>query len=354
MAGFIDVLECPKKMMTFKVFLHALWQVKGSIEREDNRILQSAIRVATALHAFEKSPAAESRRETRRKWRRVLIGRALGIDIERCRPLMSKRNEEGYLNELQSHIKRLRNHPTMTVNTKLTNILYGTCYIQLEEKYTQFMKDNRLRSIAIEVIMKGDIDPAKENPQGQQRPPADVDVTVIVAVDTNVLLHHRHQLCSALNNFDFGDSIEFYIPWIVHQELDGLKLSKDKYLAYLSRRAVNLLQDLTQSRWSQQIRRQSSTKWESAKDLFEANNNDDYVLQSCLQLRSLVGPSETVILWTEDKGLSNKCAANAVSTCNYATLKEKISHQMRVLELAHQPKTGGTTEPLLYQGVSIM
>ncbi|KAK5930566.1 hypothetical protein CgunFtcFv8_026789 [Champsocephalus gunnari] len=127
---------------------------------------------------------------------------------------------------------------------------------------------------------------------------------LILVLDTNILLSHLDYIKKIRMNGlrDLGFPIVL-IPWVVLQELDSLKRGRglSGSVAHLATPAISYIYNCLKSRapflWGQSMQQAS----ESNNGL-NAENNDDRVLQCCLQYQSLY-PECAHILCTNDKNL---------------------------------------------------
>ncbi|XP_065530291.1 transcriptional protein SWT1 isoform X3 [Lathamus discolor] len=101
------------------------------------------------------------------------------------------------------------------------------------------------------------------------------------------------------------------IPWVVLQELDNLK--KGKMLQHVRDKAIPAVQFIYMC-----LKNQDSKLWGQSMQLasqkiygLSDENNDDRVLQCCLQYQNLF-PQAIVILCTDDKNLCNKAIVSEV------------------------------------------
>ncbi|XP_072198767.1 transcriptional protein SWT1 isoform X2 [Excalfactoria chinensis] len=127
------------------------------------------------------------------------------------------------------------------------------------------------------------------------------------------------------------------IPWVVLQELDNLK--KGKMLLHVRQKAIPAVQFIYKC-----LKNQDSRLWGQSMQLasqkmygLSDENNDDRVLQCCLQYQSLF-PQAVVILCTDDKNLCNKaivCEVKALCKVDLviALLNLSVNKHQNCLEL---------------------
>uniref|UniRef100_A0A3Q1GP38 Transcriptional protein SWT1 n=1 Tax=Acanthochromis polyacanthus TaxID=80966 RepID=A0A3Q1GP38_9TELE len=178
-----------------------------------------------------------------------------------------------------------------------------------------------------------DVDSEGEPPADTQcrRPPQQ---GLILVLDTNILLSH----------LDYVKKIRFHglgalgfpvilIPWVVLQELDSLKRGKGfaGSVAHLATPAISYIYNSLKSRephlWGQSMQQAA----ESINGL-NAENNDDRVLQCCLQYQNLY-PECALILCTNDKNLCSKGLLSGVHTLCKSDLESKVQRSRHGLDM---------------------
>ncbi|XP_058277795.1 transcriptional protein SWT1 isoform X3 [Hirundo rustica] len=107
------------------------------------------------------------------------------------------------------------------------------------------------------------------------------------------------------------DRLTLIIPWVVLQELDNLK--KGRMLQHVRDKAIPAVQFIYKC-----LKNQDSKLWGQSMQLasekmygLSDENNDDRVLQCCLQYQKLF-PQALVVLCTDDKNLCNKAIVSEV------------------------------------------
>uniref|UniRef100_A0A3P8SN08 Transcriptional protein SWT1 n=1 Tax=Amphiprion percula TaxID=161767 RepID=A0A3P8SN08_AMPPE len=165
---------------------------------------------------------------------------------------------------------------------------------------------------------------------------------LILVLDTNILLSH----------LDYVKKIRFHglgalglpvvlIPWVVLQELDSLKRGKGfaGSVAHLATPAISYIYNSLKSRepylWGQSMQQAA----ESINGV-NAENNDDRVLQCCLQYQNLY-PECALILCTNDKNLCSKGLLSGVHALCKNDLESKVErsrHGLDILENIQAPR----------------
>ncbi|TSL47576.1 Transcriptional protein SWT1 [Bagarius yarrelli] len=114
------------------------------------------------------------------------------------------------------------------------------------------------------------------------------------------------------------------IPWVVLQELDSLKSGKlSKNVESKARPAVDYIYTSLKNQvprlWGQSMQQMSQ-----ASCRLNSVNNDDLVLQCCLQFKALY-PEGAVILCTNDKNLCSKALLSGVKALSKADLQQQAA-----------------------------
>ncbi|NXI71706.1 SWT1 protein, partial [Anseranas semipalmata] len=137
-------------------------------------------------------------------------------------------------------------------------------------------------------------------------------LNILVVIDTNIMISHL-EFVKFLKSEDIPGvgRLALIIPWVVLQELDNLK--KGKMLQHVRVKAIPAVQFIYMC-----LKNQDSKLWGQSMQLasqktygLSDENNDDRVLQCCLQYQSLF-PQAVVILCTDDKNLCNKAIVSEV------------------------------------------
>ncbi|XP_010142307.1 PREDICTED: transcriptional protein SWT1 [Buceros rhinoceros silvestris] len=137
-------------------------------------------------------------------------------------------------------------------------------------------------------------------------------LNILVVIDTNIMISHL-EFVRWLKSEDIPGigKLALIIPWVVLQELDNLK--KGKMLQHVRDKAIPAVQFIYMC-----LKNQDSKLWGQSMQLasqkmygLSDENNDDRVLQCCLQYQNLF-PQAVVILCTDDKNLCNKAIVSEV------------------------------------------
>ncbi|XP_009461812.1 PREDICTED: transcriptional protein SWT1 [Nipponia nippon] len=137
-------------------------------------------------------------------------------------------------------------------------------------------------------------------------------LNILVVIDTNIMISHL-EFVRSLKSEDIPGvgRLALIIPWVVLQELDNLK--KGKMLQHVRDKAIPAVQFIYAC-----LKNQDSKLWGQSMQLasqkiygLSDENNDDRVLQCCLQYQNLF-PQAVVILCTDDKNLCNKAIVSEV------------------------------------------
>ncbi|KAI3368191.1 hypothetical protein L3Q82_007915 [Scortum barcoo] len=184
-----------------------------------------------------------------------------------------------------------------------------------------------------------DIDPPEEGTSDTHCKQAHQQDLILV-LDTNVLLSH----------LDYVKKIRSYglaalglpvvlIPWVVLQELDYLKRGKGLTgsVAHLATPAISYIYNSLKSReprlWGQSMQQAA----ESSNGL-NAENNDDRVLQCCLQYQTLY-PECALILCTNDKNLCSKALLSGVKALSKNDLEAELGRSRHSFHVPQNTET---------------
>ncbi|XP_048831940.1 transcriptional protein SWT1 isoform X2 [Brienomyrus brachyistius] len=134
----------------------------------------------------------------------------------------------------------------------------------------------------------------------------------LIVLDTNILLSHL-DFVKKMKSLGLG-ALGFpiiLIPWVVMQELDALKNGKlSNNVACKAVPAVHYIYTCLKNQeprlWGQSMQQAAKTAY-----TLNAENNDDRVLQCCLQYQDIY-PGGTLILCTNDKNLCSKAILSGV------------------------------------------
>ncbi|XP_028260224.1 transcriptional protein SWT1 isoform X2 [Parambassis ranga] len=178
-----------------------------------------------------------------------------------------------------------------------------------------------------------DIDLPEDSPVDShcQQPPQQ---DPIIVLDTNILLSHLDYVKKIRSHGLRGLCHPVVlIPWVVLQELDSLKRGRGLpgSVAHLAIPAISYIYNSLKSReprfWGQSMQQAA----ESCNGL-NAENNDDRVLQCCLQYQCLY-PESALILCTNDKNLCNKALLSGVNALSKSDLEAEVErHGLGILQ----------------------
>ncbi|KGL76384.1 Transcriptional protein SWT1 [Tinamus guttatus] len=138
-------------------------------------------------------------------------------------------------------------------------------------------------------------------------------LNILVVIDTNIMISHLDFVRSLKSETIPGvGRLALIIPWVVLQELDNLK--KGKMLQHVRDKAIPAVHFIYMC-----LKNQDSKLWGQSMQLasqkiygLSDENNDDRVLQCCLQYQNLF-PQAVVILCTDDKNLCSKAIVSEVN-----------------------------------------
>ncbi|XP_071202463.1 transcriptional protein SWT1 isoform X2 [Salvelinus alpinus] len=200
--------------------------------------------------------------------------------------------------------------------------------MQLVEELHLARSEKRLELNVVEIygeLTSMDIDPSEEGITFTLSKEEDLQQDLIVVLDTNILLSHL-DFVKKMRSHGLGalGLPTVLVPWVVLQELDSLKNRKrlSSSVAHLATPAVHYIYTCLKSQeprlWGQSMQQAS----QSSQGL-NAENNDDRVLQCCLQYQSLY-PEGALILCTNDKNLCSKALLSGVKAFGKADLMEVV------------------------------
>nr|XP_033815697.1 transcriptional protein SWT1 [Geotrypetes seraphini]XP_033815698.1 transcriptional protein SWT1 [Geotrypetes seraphini] len=199
-----------------------------------------------------------------------------------------------------------------------------------------------------------DIELTEEDPTlNPTLPPAIIaaQLNLLIVLDTNILLSHL-QFIEKLKSGGIPGIGTFVliIPWVVLQELDYMK--NGKLLEHMKNKAIPAVRFIYNS-----LKKQDPHLWGQSMQLasekmygLSNENNDDRVLQCCLQYQKLY-PHSSIILCTDDKNLCSKALISGVKALckvdlalklhNLSATYSQINHQTHVT----LPHTAKDAEP---------
>ncbi|KAM6261875.1 transcriptional protein SWT1 isoform 2-T6 [Porphyrio hochstetteri] len=168
-------------------------------------------------------------------------------------------------------------------------------------------------------------------------------LNILVVIDTNIMISHL-EFVRSLKSEDIPGVGRFalIIPWVVLQELDNLK--KGKMLQHVRDKAIPAVQFIYMC-----LKKQDPKLWGQSMQLasqkiygLSDENNDDRVLQCCLQYQNLF-PQAVVILCTDDKNLCNKAIVSEVKAFCKADLVTalqnlNVNRHQNCVELQHSKR----------------
>ncbi|XP_030351701.1 transcriptional protein SWT1 isoform X3 [Strigops habroptila] len=157
-------------------------------------------------------------------------------------------------------------------------------------------------------------------------------LNILVVIDTNIMISHLEFVRSLkCEDIPGVGRLTLIIPWVVLQELDNLK--KGKMLQHVRDKAIPAVQFIYMC-----LKNQDSKLWGQSMQLasqkiygLSDENNDDRVLQCCLQYQNLF-PQAFVILCTDDKNLCNKAIVSEVKAfckADLVTALQNLNVNMR-------------------------
>ncbi|XP_041064658.1 transcriptional protein SWT1 isoform X2 [Carcharodon carcharias] len=148
---------------------------------------------------------------------------------------------------------------------------------------------------------------------------------ILLVLDTNIFISHLNFIMNLKDHGVSGVSFPIIvIPWVVLQELDSLK--NGKLSGGVNRKAIPAVQFIYscfKSRhphvWGQSMQ-QAAQKFCGLRK----ENNDDRVLQCCLQYQQLY-PCAQVLLCSDDKNLCSKALVSGVKAVRKVDLLTELS-----------------------------
>ncbi|KAF9318739.1 hypothetical protein BG003_010667 [Podila horticola] len=168
----------------------------------------------------------------------------------------------------------------------------------------------------------------------------------VVVLDTNVLLSHLNFLRSLVSVCDtkYSDASRtkavFIVPWVVIQELDGLKVDRGRRgevdVADKARRAIKYIQDeLERPENKRSLRGQKI-----GECLEKRETNDDYILDCCQYFQSELGTDKKikVTLFSNDRNLCVKAMIHEVATLSHGKIDFEVEPVMAAIFGVKSPK----------------
>ncbi|XP_056132299.1 transcriptional protein SWT1 [Lampris incognitus] len=242
---------------------------------------------------------------------------------KKAQPLLVSRAR--WMDKKDSISTKTRNNTSGTEPSGFETSLKNAKQTKVVEELHQARSENILKlkvSESYGELTCMEIDPPEEWIYSGEKP---CQQDLIIVLDTNILLSH----------LDFVKTITSHglgargfpvalIPWVVLQELDSLKNKRRlaSSMTHLAFPAVNYIYNCLKSQephlWGQSMQQATQISHE-----LNAENNDDRVLQCCLQYQILY-PKSTLILCTNDKNLCSKAFLSGVKAFSQADLLEKF------------------------------
>ncbi|XP_062990842.1 transcriptional protein SWT1 isoform X2 [Elgaria multicarinata webbii] len=175
-------------------------------------------------------------------------------------------------------------------------------------------------------------------------------LNTLIVVDTNIMISHLEYI-KFLKNRDIPGIGRFVlvIPWVVLQELDNLK--RGKILASVGKKAVPAVHFIYIC-----LKNQDPKLWGQSMQLasqkthgFSVENNDDRVLQCCLQYQNRF-PQAEVVLLTDDKNLCNKALVSEVKAFSKADLVTAVQKLTPKTVVINQNNSDGRSQSVKASG----
>jgi len=145
----------------------------------------------------------------------------------------------------------------------------------------------------------------------------------LVVVDTNVFVSNLSLLNHLMDDMD----VKLMIPWMVVQELDGLKNSTSRDTAVRARAAVRWLHNCLQG-GHPGVLTQTAEQSKRSAIRFESKSADDRILACCLLLKE---DGNKVTLVTNDVNLANKGLINQVRCGDSETIFSVLNGEDKVV-----------------------
>ncbi|XP_031431209.1 uncharacterized protein swt1 [Clupea harengus] len=200
--------------------------------------------------------------------------------------------------------------------------------MQLLEELQQARCERRLEVNVVESygeLTAMDIDPPDEGTTPPQMLSKElIQQDLLIVMDTNILLSHL-DLVKKIRSHGLG-SLGFptvLIPWVVLQELDAIK--NGKLTNAVTRRATPAVNYIYCCLKNQEPRLTGQSMQQASLALcgLKTENNDDRVLQCCLQYQKLY-PKNQTILCTNDKNLCSKAVLSGVRALSKTDLLREV------------------------------
>uniref|UniRef100_UPI00398E3DE4 transcriptional protein SWT1 isoform X2 n=1 Tax=Pristiophorus japonicus TaxID=55135 RepID=UPI00398E3DE4 len=168
---------------------------------------------------------------------------------------------------------------------------------------------------------------------------------ILVVLDTNIFISYLKFIMTLKDHGVSGVGFPILvIPWVVLQELDSLK--NGKLSGGVNRKAIPAVQfvySCFKSRhphvWGQSMQ-QAAQKFCGLRD----ENNDDRVLQCCMQYQQLY-PCAHVLLCSDDKNLCSKALVSSVKAVRKEDLLTELSNLKSISNDVNTQDLGTFKEP---------
>ncbi|XP_038650557.1 transcriptional protein SWT1 isoform X1 [Scyliorhinus canicula] len=188
-----------------------------------------------------------------------------------------------------------------------------------------------------------DIDPPQEIKIFSSEATSQTDILLVL--DTNIFISHLNFIMNVKDHGVLGVGFPIIvIPWVVLQELDSLK--NGKLSRGVNRKAIPAVQfiyscfKIRHPRvWGQSMQ-QAAQKFCSLRD----ENNDDRVLQCCLQYQQLY-PGTQVLLCSDDKNLCSKALVSGVKAVREIDLLTELSDLKSTSDIPNTQDLSGFNRP---------
>ncbi|KAF9300319.1 RNA endoribonuclease [Mortierella antarctica] len=186
----------------------------------------------------------------------------------------------------------------------------------------------------------------------------------VVVLDTNVLLSHLNFLRSLVavcdtkyNGANSHTKAVFIVPWVVIQELDGLKVDRGRRggevdVVDKARRAIKYIQDeLEKPENKRSLRGQKI-----GECLEKRETNDDYILDCCQYFQSELGTDKKtkVTLFSNDRNLCVKAMIHEVATLSHGKIDFEVEPVMAAIFGSKSPKNSGTNRSSMETDSSVL
>ena len=146
--------------------------------------------------------------------------------------------------------------------------------------------------------------PVRQPDNSQNTNENDENIAFVIC-DTCIFMHQMPDVWQILNT----RNCKLYLPWKIHQELDGLKKHYDTEKAKKARHAALNITFILEN-FAQKVSCQDRLQYNEAKSLFAEEDSDDSILQAIIQLQNEKG--RNVYLHTRDRVLKNKALSNGM------------------------------------------